>query len=331
MIQIVYFERQPTPGHRSVERVFEAVRGALPSGLQVNVVRCPTPYHSSWWLLQGVALARAKKGEVNHIVGDVHYTALGLPGSTCILTIHDLNYLDQLKGLRGALYRWLYFRIPLRRCAVITAISEKTRDRIAEVFPFAADRIVVIPDPVPEGYVSRPKLFNANYPRILQVGTAPHKNVGRLIQAIRRLPCKLHVIGRLDDEQMRLIERSQVDCQNSENISDAEMLQAYDQSDMVVFVSLAEGFGMPIIEAQAIGRPVITSNLSPMKEVAGVGALTVDPYDVSAIRNAIRHIVEDGTARQRVIAAGRDNAKRFSAKAVAEQYTRLYQRVACYT
>ena len=294
----------------------------------MKVVHCPTPHHSSWWLPQGIARAWAQKGEVNHIVGDVHYAALGLPGSRCILTIHDLNRLDQLRGLRGILYRWLYFRIPLRRCAVITAISGKTRDRIAEVFPFAADRIVVIPDPVPEDYVSRSKPFNANYPRILQVGTAPHKNVGRLIQAIRGLPCKLHVIGRLDDEQRRLLERSQVDCENSVNISDAEMLQAYDQADMVVFVSLAEGFGMPIIEAQAMGRPVITSNLSPMKEVAGVGAFTVDPYDVSAIRSAIRHMVEDETARQRATAAGLENAKRFSAKAVAEQYARLYQRVA---
>jgi glycosyltransferase involved in cell wall biosynthesis len=186
----------------------------------------------------------------------------------------------------------------------------------------------VIPDPVPEGYVFRPKPFNANYPRILQVGTAPHKNVDRLIQAIKGLPCKLHVIGRLDDEQRRLLEWSQVDYENSVDISDAEMLQAYDQADLVVFVSLAEGFGMPIIEAQAVGRPVIASDLSPMKEVAGVGALTVDPSDISAIRSAVCRIVEDEAARHRTIVAGLENAKRFSAQAVAGQYARLYQRVA---
>jgi len=112
------------------------------------------------------------------------------------------------------------------------------------------------------------------------------------------------------------------------DISDADMLQAYHQADLVVFISLAEGFGMPIIEAQAIGRPVIVSNLSPMKEVAGVGALTVDPSNVSAIRSAIRQIVEDEMVRHRTIAAGLQNAKRFSAKAVAGQYAQLYQRVA---
>jgi glycosyltransferase involved in cell wall biosynthesis len=106
------------------------------------------------------------------------------------------------------------------------------------------------------------------------------------------------------------------------------MLQAYDQADMVVFVSLAEGFGMPIIEAQAMGRPVIVGNLSPMKEIAGADALTVDPFDTEAIRNAIRQVVEDGPARQRIIVAGLENVKRFSAEAVAGQYARLYRSVA---
>lgn len=268
---------------------------------------------------------------MNHLVGDVHYTALALPGSKSILTIHDLHRLDHLKGPARYLYRLLYFDLPLRRCKVITAISETVGDRIAKEFPFAADRIVVIPNPVPVGYVHRPKPFNVNYPCILQVGTAPHKNVNRVVQAIRGLSCELHLIGRLDDEQRRLLELNQVKYQNSVDVSDAEMLQAYDQADLVVFVSLAEGFGMPIIEAQAMGRSVITSNLSPMKEVAGVGALTVDPSDVGAIRGAICQVVENGTAREFSIAAGLENAKRFSAKTVAGQYARLYERVSTCT
>jgi glycosyltransferase involved in cell wall biosynthesis len=152
-----------------------------------------------------------------------------------------------------------------------------------------------------------------------------------VIKAIRGLSCKLHVIGRLSDEQQGLLHRSQVVYENSVNIGDAEMLLAYDRADIVVFLSLAEGFGMPIIEAQAMGRPVLTSNLSPMKEVAGAGALTVDPYDVAAIRRAFRHIIEDGCARRRAIEDGLENAKRFSATAVARQYERLYQRVAAST
>jgi len=77
-----------------------------------------------------------------------------------------------------------------------------------------------------------------------------------------------------------------------------------------------------------MGRPVIVSNLSPMREVAGAGALMVDPSDVEAIRSAIRQVVEDGSARHRIIEAGLVNVERFSAKAVAGQYARLYQSVA---
>jgi glycosyltransferase involved in cell wall biosynthesis len=126
----------------------------------------------------------------------------------------------------------------------------------------------------------------------------------------------------------RLLESSSVDYENSVNISNAEMIQAYDWADLVVFVSLTEGFGMPIIEAQAMGRPVIVSNLSPMKEVAGAGALTVDPFDIVAIRNAINQVVEDAPSRDKIIAFGLENVKRFSAKAVAGQYAQLYRSVA---
>jgi len=65
-----------------------------------------------------------------------------------------------------------------------------------------------------------------------------------------------------------------------------------------------------------------------MKEVAGAGAITVDPLDIGAIRSAIRQVVEDGPARQRIIVAGLEKVKRFSAEAVAGQYARLYRSVA---
>jgi glycosyltransferase involved in cell wall biosynthesis len=211
---------------------------------------------------------------------------------------------------------------------VITAISEVTRDLIVKEFPFTSNRIVVIPDPLPPGYEYRPKVFNSEYPRILQVGTAPHKNVGRLVQALSGLPCKLHIIGVLNNETRRSLESNRIDFENSVNITDAEMVDAYERADLVIFVSLAEGFGMPIIEAQAVGRPVIVSNLSPMKEVAGEGALAVDPFDIEAIRSAIRTVIEDGQLRHRMIAAGLENVKRFNARVVAGQYAQLYRSIA---
>jgi glycosyltransferase involved in cell wall biosynthesis len=97
---------------------------------------------------------------------------------------------------------------------------------------------------------------------------------------------------------------------------------------MVVFASLYEGFGLPILEAQAMGRPVITSNFGAMREAAGDGALLVDPYSVEAIREAVLRIKREPALREDLIAKGRENAERFRAEAVAARYAELYRNLA---
>jgi glycosyltransferase involved in cell wall biosynthesis len=95
-----------------------------------------------------------------------------------------------------------------------------------------------------------------------------------------------------------------------------------------VFASLYEGFGLPILEAQAMGRPVITSNFGAMKEAAGEGALLVDPYSVDEIRAAILRIKNEPALREDLIAKGLRNAAKFSATAVANSYAQIYKQLA---
>jgi glycosyltransferase involved in cell wall biosynthesis len=111
-------------------------------------------------------------------------------------------------------------------------------------------------------------------------------------------------------------------------LTDEELVQAYRRCDMVVFASLYEGFGLPILEAQAMGRPVITSNFGAMREAAGDGALLVDPYSVEAIREAVLRIKREPALREDLIAKGRENAERFRAEAVAARYAELYRNLA---
>jgi glycosyltransferase involved in cell wall biosynthesis len=327
-MRATHFERLPMPGGYSIERLFREVRRALPERFSVSVVRCETPHHSRWWLVRGIVRARARAAQVNHIVGDVHYVALGLPGQRTILTVHDLNHLGELKAWRRVLARWLYFSLPLRRCRFVTAISECTRERLVGLFPFVANKIVVIPDCVPDGFAPRLKAFNKDCPRILQIGARTNKNLERVARALQGERCVLHVIGRLSQTQRRLLEDHGVSHENSVDLSDEALLQAYEEADLVVFASLAEGFGLPIIEANAMGRAVVTSNLSPMKEVAADAACLVDPYDVDDIRRGIRRVIEDDGYRGRLIERGHENATRFTARVVAEQYARLYEKIA---
>ena len=111
-------------------------------------------------------------------------------------------------------------------------------------------------------------------------------------------------------------------------LTDEELVEAYRRCDMVVFASLYEGFGLPILEAQAMGRPVITSNFGAMREAAGDGALLVDPYSVEAIREAVLRITREPALREDLIAKGLRNAERFRADAVAARYAEIYRGMA---
>jgi glycosyltransferase involved in cell wall biosynthesis len=264
---------------------------------------------------------------VNHIAGDINYVALGLPGSRTVVTVHDLNRIDQLVGLRKKLYLWFYFSLPLRRCRFVTAVSEHTRDRLLELYPWIESKLRVIHNCVPGALVPSPKLFDPARPRILQVGTQAHKNLGRVVQALSGLSCVLHIIGRLSEQQRVLLERCQVQYENSADVCDSCINAAYRDADLVVFAALSEGFGLPIIEAQAIGRPVLTSDLSPMKEVAGGAACLVNPRQIGQIRAGLQCLIENDTYRRALIQKGYANVDRFRPQLIASEYLDLYREV----
>jgi len=241
--------------------------------------------------------------------------------------IECLNHLVQLCGWRRILFQSLYFSWPVRRCRFVTAISDHTRKRLVGLFPFVMQKVTVIPDCVPVGFRAFPKRFNASCPRIVQVGTAPHKNLERVAQALKGERCVLHVVGRLSPRQRQFLDDLGIRYENGVDLSDEELLRGYEEADLVVFVSLAEGFGLPILEAQAIGRPVVTSDLSPMRDVAGGAACLVDPRNVDSIRAGIRRVIIDADYREALIAKGYENVKRYAPQVIAEQYAELYDRV----
>ena len=88
-----------------------------------------------------------------------------------------------------------------------------------------------------------------------------------------------------------------------------------------------EGFGVPILEANALGRPVITSTTTAMPEVAGEGAVLVDPYKPEEIRQAVQRLIEDDAFRMDLVKKGYQNVQRFKPEMVAAKYEELYKRV----
>ena len=110
-------------------------------------------------------------------------------------------------------------------------------------------------------------------------------------------------------------------------VSDSALAALYRSATALVFPSLYEGFGLPILEAQSLGCPVITSSVSSMPEVAGSGAILVNPLDEGAIRNALLHLHRPDI-RERLIALGRRNRKRFSWERASKETWRLLLEVA---
>lgn len=132
---ITHVHRRPDSTTHSVERIFAELRGHMDADFHIRSVKCPKLGDSPWWFLTGLLRVYKQRADLHDITGDVHYTALALPRRWSVLTILDLNRLDQLSGLRRKIFEQLYFTIPLRRCQTITCISEHTENHILESFP----------------------------------------------------------------------------------------------------------------------------------------------------------------------------------------------------
>jgi glycosyltransferase involved in cell wall biosynthesis len=172
-----------------------------------------------------------------------------------------------------------------------------------------------------------PRPFHSECPRILHVGTKRNKNLDRAVEALCGLPCTLDVVGSLDDRQLALLSGSGVSWENGMDLSWEEMRDRYRSCDMLLFPSTFEGFGLPILEAQAMGRPVVTSRASSMPEVAGDGACLVDPFNVASIREGVLRVIRDREYREVLVRKGFENVERFRPEAVARMYMDVYEEV----
>jgi glycosyltransferase involved in cell wall biosynthesis len=328
-LRIVHFHRKPVPGHHSIEGLFENLRDELRSR-ELDVDKKELPYFSRGILPRVLSTlwARNNQGDINHITGDVHFLALGLDPRRTLLTIHDLEILNYVRGIRRWLLKLFWYDLPLHCAGLVTVISEATKQALITQCDIPQDKIVVVPDCVSRTYRPSPRAFTSKSPRILQIGTKPHKNLVRLIAAIDGMCCHLHIVGRPTSEQRDELDRRGITYTIEVNLTETELYQAYCAADIVSLVSTAEGFGMPIIEAQWVERPVITSNCSSMPEVAGKGACLVDPFDVSSIRAGILRVINDEVYRDQLIVAGRENRMRFAIETVASGYFNAYKRLA---
>lgn len=280
---------------------------------------------SRWKILNDIWRLKRLSADIYHVTGDVNYFCLFLPRSKTVLTVHDTgHYVSTLKGVKRWLYKWLWLVWPIRMAGSVTAISEVTRISIQEDLGYMRE-VKVIDNCYSTVFHSVPKNFNEKSPLVLQVGTQPNKNLTRVIDALKDTPCRLCIIGQLNAECIEQLKNAGIPYRNRVNLTIREVFEQYAAADIVCFASLYEGFGVPIIEANVVGRPLITSNIDPMRSIAGDAACLVDPTNTFAIRQAILRIIQDSEYRERLIANGFLNAKSYSSSTAAARYLDVYR------
>lgn len=319
--------RKTKPKFYSIERVFNNIWDHLEKEIDIGRVYAISPNSSFAGIIKNLFFFRRFKAGVYHLTGEIYYVILLYPNSKSIITIHDCNYVNHPVAWKRKVIKKLWFDIPVKHAKFVTVISEKTRQEVIHLSGCNSEKVILINNPVDACFTFTPRTFNSVKPRILQIGTRWNKNLGRVISAIKNIPCSLCIIGQLSEQDRNMLEEAAIEYENVFDISNEELNLQYAISDLVVFVSLYEGFGLPILEAQATGRVVITSDLSPMNEVCGNGALLVDPQNVGAIREKIIEVIQNSELRSAIILNGFENLKRFNSKNIANQYATLYKKI----
>jgi len=324
-IKVACYFRKPYPDSYSIEGIFNTILNFLPEN--IKTFKTTMPFYSKGILkrVYNIIWSIFQQQQINHITGDTHYVSLLLVKRKTIVTIHDLEMLFRYKGLTRWLIWLLWFYLPSKRIRYFTVISEFTKEELLRLVPsISPSKVKVIHDCYVSELKYDPVPFHTECPVILQIGTKHNKNVPNLIKALHGIHCKLVILGTLDDSLNHILQASGINYENYHNLSYPDVENLYRSCDFLVFVSTYEGFGLPILEAQSVGRPVVTSNAASMPEVAGEAAVLVDPHDIQSIRNGIQKVIKDENLRKDLIQKGLKNVKRFTPERIASEYAKLY-------
>lgn len=328
MLKVNYIFRNPDNGGFSIEELFSNISSSIRSYRKVSTIELPYKGAALGSILKNLRyISGYKRNQIFHITGDVHYVAL-VPFRKFVLTIHDCHMFNNYSNLlKKVLIKYVWFYLPVTTASVVTVISEHTKKDLIRLVPWARRKIVVVPNPVNSLLERQPKNWSTDRVRILHLGTKKNKNLENTIRALAPLRCTLVIVGRLSEEHRVLLEKSGINYENYSNIPYSKIKDLYETSDVVNFVSLYEGFGMPIIEAQQVGRVVVTSPISPMKEVAGSGAAFAEPNDIEDIRKTYVRLIQDSKWRNSLIENGFINVQKYQLEAVGKEYEKIYAKL----
>ena len=252
-----------------------------------------------------------------------------------VITIHDVDFLSHPeRGAREIRRDYpVLARAHAHRADGVVVPSAHTRDEVARRLELPRDRIVVCPVGAPDWPTrARPPATG----HLLFVGTiAPRKNVDRLLTAYGQVRERrpdappLVLAGQSTPESRETLARLTSPplaghVRHEGYVDDQRLRRLYEEAVLVALPSLDEGFGIPALEAMAVGVPLIAAARGALPEVVGDAGLLVDPLDVSALTVALERVLGDAQLRDRLSAAGGARARQFSWRASADALAGAY-------
>ena len=250
-----------------------------------------------------------------------------------ITCLHDILPLHAKSGEFVSIYK-KFLKNVIEKSTKIITVSEFSKRDIMDYFHIDGKQIDVVhsavnaeefstPCPNPESIRTK---YNLPEKYILYFGTcSPRKNVESVIRAYVRLPEAIRreyalVITNPEKATKACAIENNVTPHYIERVRAEDKAAVYQMASVLVWPSLYEGFGLPVIEAQAAGTPVVCSNVTSLPEVAGDAAVLVEPKDTEAIAAAIESSLYDTPFRQNLIAKGHENVKRFTWDDAAKRF-----------
>ena len=235
--------------------------------------------------------------------------------------IHDLNHIDftQNSSRLKRIYYELIMRRACRNAAAVITVSEFSKKRIVEWARIPESKVVNIGNGVDGAYTPSAAPYAPGYPYLLCVSNRrTHKNEPRVLEAFAKAQIdpgiRLVLTGLATDALLTQAEHLGIAQRLvfAGRVPEDELPSYYRGAVALVFPSLYEGFGLPVIEAMACGTPVLTSDSTSLPEVAGDAALLVDPKSVEQISAGIERLCSDQTLRMQMVERGFKQSARFT-------------------
>ncbi len=346
----------PTLGPAGPRRYANALVGALSqrrSDVEVDVVPLVAPVHGAaarraWDLLGAPLAARRVGADLLHCLGI--YPPLPLPGGIpAVLTVHDLavRWVPRTFPPVNRTLGWSLWSRLARRADAFVAVSASTGRDLVDLLGVEPGRVHVVPHGVAPVFHPRPRdevaAARQKYALVekyfLAVGTVePRKNLAAVVAALdpvrrTRPEVGLAIVGAPGWGTRPLVDRLRSGAASSGarylgRVPDADLAALYSGALALVYPSLFEGFGLPVLEAMACGCPVVTSARGGLAELARDAAVCVDPLAVADIAAAMARIADDEVLRRQLRRRGRDRAARYTWQSAADGTLAVYRQAA---